>query len=146
MATQTVQPGCAPANPIVEAYLTARAAEGQADQDCNGADDTALRMAQFTHRGAADYAISWGIHDPQHAALVALLAANRLESLVEGYAVYNDRMQRVVTFGTEELYELKQVTDALLNLWRHLDGNPRSKLEALALDMGLIDKNGTSVR
>jgi hypothetical protein len=145
MATQTLQPGCVPANPIVAAYLAARASDDQIDQSDGPNDSFEARMAQFTAAGAREYAMAWGINDPEHGALVALLTADRLQNLIDGYSLTNDRRQKVVTFGIEELYEVRQIKDALLNLWRHLDPCPRRHLQPLATDLGLIDKNGNSV-
>ena len=87
--------------------------------------------------------MAWGIDDADHGALVALLAANRLQCLIDGYARTNDKGQSIVTFGAEELYEVRQIKDAMLNLWRHLDP-VRHDLQPLAREMGLIDQNGNS--
>jgi hypothetical protein len=89
--------------------------------------------------------MAWGIRTPEHGALVALLTANRLQNLIDGYSLANDRRQKVVTFGTEELYEVRQIKDALLNLWRHLDPHPCRHLQPLAIGLGLIDDNGNAV-
>jgi hypothetical protein len=86
--------------------------------------------------------MGWAPHDGEHAALVALLAADRLQDLIDGFSLADDAGRKVVTFGIDELYEVKQIKDALLNLWRHLDAGPARRLESLALDMGLIDKIG----
>ena len=145
MATQTLQPGCAPANPIVAAYLAARAEDNRIDASDAPSDDFSARMAQFTAAGAREYTMSWGIHDPEHGALVALLAADRLQNLIDGYSHLNDRQQKVLTFGIDELYEVQRIKHALLHLWQHLDPLPRRHLKPLAIELRLIDQNGSSV-
>lgn len=145
MATQSVQPGCAPANPIVTAFLVARAKDTQIDQSDEPNDSVEARMAQFASAGARDYAMAWSIKSDDHGALVALIAADRLDALIENYSLRNDRGQKVLTFGIEELHEVRQIKDALLNLWRHLDPGPRPALRPLALDLHLIDELGNAI-
>lgn len=142
MATTTLQVESAPANPIVAAYLAARANEQRSDANRGNTETIDTRMAQYAESGGRDYAMSWGINDGEHAALVALLTADRLQHLIDGFSRRDDLDRRVVTFGIEELYEVKQIKDALVNLWRHLDAGPQRKLMPLALDMALVDKNG----
>ena len=142
MATRSLHPGSAPANPIVAAYLAARANEAHLDQSDLPTDSFEMRMAQFVEAGARNYVTAWGIQSAEHGALVALLTADRLRGLIEGFATYNVRKQRVVTFGIEELNEVREIRHSLVNLWRHLDSNRSPALRSLAYDLGLIDDDG----
>lgn len=145
MALATLRAQSAPASAIVEAFLAARAEDERIDQ-ADGPNDTfEARMAQFAQAGARHYAMAWGIESAEHAALVALLTADRLQNLIDGYSRQNDRGEKVVTFGAEELYEVKQIKDALIHLWRHLNSCPSSRLRTLATDLDLIDRNGNPV-
>jgi hypothetical protein len=140
MATTTLQAESAPANPIVAAYLAARANEQRFDANQCQTENVEARLAQYAEGGGRDYAMSWGINDGEHAALVALLTADRLQHLIDGFSRRDDLDRRVVTFGIQELYEVERIKSALVNLWRHLDAGPNRKLKPLALDLGLIDK------
>lgn len=142
MAAQFIQPDSAPVSTIVQAYLAARAEEQRQDQSDGPNDTFEARMAQFAEGGARDCTMKWSIDSAEHGALVALLAAERLQYLVEGYSIRNARGQRVVTFGAEELNEINQVKHALLNIWSHLDPYPTQRLQALAIDLNLIDERG----
>ncbi len=142
MATTTLQAESAPANAIVAAYLAARGNEQKLNAENDGIENFDTRMAQFAESGGRDYVMSWLPHDSEHAALIALLTAERLQNLIEGFSSRDEAGRQVVTFGIEELYEVKQIKDALLNLWQLLDAGPARKLLPLALDMGLVDKTG----
>lgn len=145
MATHSVQPGAAPANPGVSAYLAAHADELRFDQaDDGGSDTLESRMAQFAARGGRDYVMAWGITDAEHGALAALLAAERLEYLIDGYSLRNERGDRQLTFGAEETYEVYQIKHTLLNLWRHLDPAGR-QFQPFARQLGLVDDNGNQI-
>lgn len=142
----TAAPTRASGNPIVLAFLAARANERQADERDDGGPDYSVdtRMAQFAEAGARDYVMTWGIGSAEHGALVALLAADALDRLIDGYSTKNDRGESVLTFGALELCEVYRIKTAMLHLWQHLDQHPR-QLAPLALDMGLIDGNGNQV-
>ena len=145
MALHNLHPRHEPANGIVAAYLLAHAKDREID--ALGVDPEAVetRTAQFALEGAEHYAMAWGIDDAQHGALVALLAANRLQSLIEGYAMQDDCGRQVVTFRIEELYEVRQIKDAMLNLWRFLDPQNCRRLQPLARELRLIDDKGNHV-
>lgn len=141
MNMHTILPEPSPANPIVAAYLAARANDRRYEEQ-DQHDTIEVRAAQFAEGGGRHYAMAWGITDAEHAALVALLTADRLTNLIDGYSRCNDRRQKVLTIGAEEAYELMQIKHALVNLWRFLDPAPTRKLQPLAQDMGLVNANG----
>ncbi|WP_298809566.1 hypothetical protein [uncultured Sphingomonas sp.] len=135
----------APNDVVVQAFMAARAHEDHLDQTSSTLDTLDVRTAQFARHGAEHYAINWGIRGAEHGALVALLAASRLDTLVGGYGIPNDRRQKVVTFGIEEMNEVRTIKHALLNLWKFLDPGRDRVLAPLAVDLGLVDQNGQEV-
>ena len=145
MALNTIHPRHEPANGIVAAYLMAHAKNQEIDASGVDPESVETRTAQFAFEGAEHYAMAWGIDDAEHGALVALLAANRLQSLIEGYAIQDEQARKVVTFGIEELYEVWQIKAAMLNLWRFLDPQNCRRLQPLARELRLIDDKGNHV-
>lgn len=144
MATANLHPHRADTSPIVAAYLAAYATDRELDATAPSSESIAVRTAQFTMQGAEHYAMSWSVNDAEHGALVSLLAANRLQDLIDGYCQRDNNERAVVTFGVEELYEVRQIKSAMLNLWRYLDPQGCRRLAPLAGDLGLIDKNGNA--
>jgi hypothetical protein len=124
--------------PIVEAYLTARKAEQQTS--AGGEPDVQARLAWFQKHGAEKYGLSWSISSSGHAALVALLTAERLDNLIANFSVPGAGKRRgPLSFDHEVRREIDEIVEGLLNLFRYLSPAANPSLTPLAKEIGFPD-------